>query len=251
MNEPTPRWRHLSPSGRARKAENAARTAERAERIAHAQSALAARMAASLRVRSPPKRAASATRPSKFRNFVRRAVVHEGVKKYTTKPSALRTLPYTYKTMINHMKKHRIDIPTVLYRGVPLSTTFMPNKGNYNSNGRFLSFAKQLRTARFFAGKGGTIYVLPPGKYPAFNVNAHVRKTYPYKVNPMNFGKKVVNQYAHLNANTQNYIGYGRTEDEVFFVPGKWRVGNVRPNLKNNTNNTKVFKNIKWLYPTR
>lgn len=172
--------------------------------------------------------------PTTLKNVVNRAVIHNAIMTYVVNPSKLKdpNYKYRYKLLVKYMKNNPINIPISLYRGVPKLAKYMPNKGNYNSNGRFLSFAKQPNTAKFFAGKGGTVYVLPPGKYQAFNVNANVKKRYP------GITFKNLDKYPKL---VRNYILAARTEDEIIFAPGIFTVGNVRTN-SNNKNRT--YKNI-------
>lgn len=172
--------------------------------------------------------------PTKLKKFVNRAIVQNAIMTYVTNPSKLKdpNYRYRYKALVNYMKNNPINIPTPLYRGVPRLARYMPARGNYNSNGRFLSFAKRLNTAKFFARRGGTVYVLPPGKYPAFNINANVKKRYPNVRTLRN-----ANKYPKL---VRNYIGYAKAEDEIVFAPGIFTVGNIR----NNNNKNRVYKNI-------
>jgi hypothetical protein len=178
-----------------------------------------------------------ARQTSKFKSAVNRAVVHSAITTYVTNPSKLRTpeFKHRYQKIVRYLHNNPINIPVPLYRGVPKVSRFMPPKGNYNSGGRFLSFAKKLNTAKFFARRGGTVYVLPPGRYAAFNINANVKKRYPH-----------VHIHRNLKTfpeNIRKYIGYAKIEDEVFFAPGIFRVGNVR----NNVNKSVIYKNISKL----
>jgi hypothetical protein len=184
--------------------------------------------------KKPAKPRTPAKSPTKLKKFVNRAIVQNAIMTYVTNPAKLKdpNFKYRYKALVNYMKNNPINIPNPLYRGVPKTARYMPAKGYYNSEGRFLSFAKRPNTAKFFAGPGGTVFVLPPGKYPAFNINANVKKRYP-------------NVKTHRNANkypklVRNYIGYARAEDEIMFAPGVFRVGNVR----NSNNKTRIYKNI-------
>jgi len=171
---------------------------------------------------------------SKIKNAVGRAVVHNALMTYVTAPSKLKSgdYSYRYKQLVKYLRNNPINIPVPLYRGVPKSTRYMPNKGYYNSGGRLISFAKNINTAKFFAHKTGTIYVLPPGKYPAFNINANVKRRYPNVSRLSN-----ANKYNKL---VQNYIGYAKAEDEILLAPGVYTVGNRR----NSTNGNRIYKHI-------
>jgi len=177
-----------------------------------------------------PKSPAGPQKSSKFKNAVNRAVVYNALMTYVTKPSLLKqaNYQYRYKKLVKYLKNNPITITKPLYRGVPKSTRYMPNKGYYNSGNRLMSFAKNIKTARFFARKEGTIYVLPPGKYPAFNINANVKRRYPTN-------KK------YNNALVRNYIGYAKAEDEVLVAPGVFKVGNSR------TVNNRTYKNLHFI----
>jgi hypothetical protein len=172
--------------------------------------------------------------PMKLKKVVNRAVVQNAIMTYVTNPSKLKdpNYKYRYKVLVNYMKNNPITISTPLYRGVSRLNRYMPSKGNYNSGGRFLSFAKRPNTAKFFARRGGTMYVLPPGRYPAFNINANVKQRYPNVRTLRN-----ANKYPKL---VRNYIGYAKAEDEIVFAPGVFTVGNVR----NSNNRNRVYKNI-------
>lgn len=186
------------------------------------------KLRASVRPQTPAKS------PIKLKKVVNRAVVQNAIMTYVTNPAKLKdpNYKYRYKVLVNYMRNNPINIPMPLYRGVPKLARYMPNKGNYNSGGRFLSFAKKPNTAKFFARRGGTVYVLPPGKYPAFNINANVKRRYP-NVRTL----KNANKYPKL---VQNYIGYAKAEDEIVFAPGIFTVGNVR----NSNNKNRTYKNI-------
>jgi hypothetical protein len=181
-----------------------------------------------LRPRTPAKS------PLKLKKVVNRAVVQNAIMTYVTNPAKLKdpNYKYRYKVLVNYMKNNPINIDMPLYRGISKLAKFMPGKGNYNSHGRFLSFAKRPNTAKFFARRGGTVYVLPPGKYPAFNINANVKQRYP-NVRTL----KNMNKYPKI---VRNYIGYAKAEDEIVFAPGIFTVGNVR----NNNNKNRIYKNI-------
>lgn len=183
-----------------------------------------------MKLRAPP----ATKSPTKIKKFVNRALVQNAIMTYVTNPSKLKEpeYKYRYRVLVNYMKNNPINIPVPLYRGVSKLARYMPTKGNYNSNGRFLSFAKKPNTAKFFARRGGTIYVLPPGKYPAFNINANVKKRYPNVRTLRN-----ANKYPKL---VRNYIGYAKSEDEIVFAPGIFTIGNVR----NSNNKNRVYKNI-------
>ena len=189
-----------------------------------------------LRTPTKPKNKSPAN-SSKLKNAVKRAVVHNAVMTYVTNPSKLKNANYKYRyqQLIKSLHNSPINVREPLYRGVPKLARFMPAKGPYNSGGRLLSFAKKLNTAKFFARRGGTVYVLPPGKYPAFNINANVKKRYPNVIKLRN-----ANKYPKL---VRNYIGYARAEDEVLFAPGIFTVGNVRNNINKNN---KIYKNIRF-----
>lgn len=172
----------------------------------------------------------------KFKNAVTQAVFHNALMTYVTHPSKLKgnNYKYRYQTLVKYMKNNPINIRQPLYRGVPRISKYMPNKGNYNTGGRLVSFAKNLNTAKFFAKPGGTIYVLPPGRYPAFNISNNVNKRYP--------NVRMSRNALKYPKNVQRYIGFAKTEDEVLLAPGVFSVGNVR----NNNNKSKVYKNITY-----
>jgi hypothetical protein len=133
------------------------------------------------------------------------------------------------------MRNNPINIHVPLYRGVSQRGKYMPNKGNYNSN-RIVSFSKNLNMAKSFAMNGGTVYILPPGRYTAFNVNANVKNRHP---NWLNFTRKITN----MTKRFKNYIGHARSQGEVIFAPGIFTVGNVRKNMPNNGK----YKNITYV----
>lgn len=172
--------------------------------------------------------------PLKLKKVVNRAIVQNAIMTYVTNPSKLKdpNYKYRYEALVKYMRNNPITISTPLYRGVSKLARYMPSMGNYNSGGRFLSFAKHPNTAKFFARRGGTVFVLPPGRYPAFNINANVKQRYPGVRTLRN-----ANKYPKL---VQNYIGYAKAEDEIIFSPGVFTVGSVR----NSNNKNRVYKNI-------
>ena len=188
-------------------------------------------------------------KPSKFRNAVNRAIVNHAIKMYASKmkskfyPSRL-----LQKSLIEYMKKNPIIINQPLYRGVKKNASYMPPTGGvYNSVKRFSSFAKtKLKAAAF----GGNVYVLPPGTYPAINIHAYAKK-FPVVQLPLSAGPSRSNnnklRYPYANKETLNFLGYGTTEHEVLFPPGKWQIGNRRPNLNQGVI---TVRNIKFIGPT-
>ena len=189
------------------------------------------------------------SKPSKFRNAVNRAVVNHAIKMYVSKmKSKFYPSQFLQKTLIEYMKKNPITINQPLYRGVEKNAVHMPATGGvYNSVKRFSSFAKTKLKASAF---GPNVYVIPPGKYPAINIHAYAKK-FPEAPLFMFMGPSTNNinklRYPYANNETLNFLGYGTTEHEVLFPPGKWQVGNRRPNLNQGAI---TVRNIKFLGPT-
>ena len=189
------------------------------------------------------------SKPSKFRNAVNRAVVNHAIKMYVSKmKSKFYPSQFLQKSLIEYMKKNPVTINHPLYRGVSKNAAHMPPTGGvYNSVKRFSSFAKtKLRAAGF----GGNVYVLPPGTYPAINIHAYAKR-FPVARRSIFAGPSNSNTnkaiYPYANKETLNFLGYGTTEHEVLFPPGKWRVGNRRPNLNEGAI---TVRNIKFIGPT-
>ena len=188
------------------------------------------------------------SKPSKFRNAVNRAVVNHAIKMYVSKMrSKFYPSQFLQKALIEYMKKNPITINQPLYRGVEKNAAHMPATGGvYNSVKRFSSFAKTKLKAGAF---GSNVYVIPPGRYPAINIHAYAKKFPEAAV--FIFGPSTNNtnklRYPYANKETLNFLGYGRTEHEVLFPPGKWQVGNRRPNLNQGAI---TVRNIKFLGPT-
>jgi hypothetical protein len=188
--------------------------------------------------------------PSKFRNAVNRAIVNHAIKMYVSKmKSKFYPSQFLQKSLIEYMKKNPITINQPLYRGVTKNAAHMPPTGGvYNSVKRFSSFSKtKLKAAAF----GGNVYMLPPGTYPAINIHAYAKKFPVAQVPIFMFGHSTNNtnkiKYPYANKETLNFLGYGTTEHEVLFPPGKWQVGNRRPNLNHGVI---TVRNIKFLGPT-
>jgi hypothetical protein len=209
--------------------------------------AFLARYKASLARHPPPP-----PKPSKWRG-VRKALMIEAMKSYVKEPANIVKQPYLAKLLRQRMKEFPIVTTFPLYRGVGkgYNKSVWPNKGNYVTN-KFKSFSKNIKVANKFAGANGIIYVLPPGKYPAINLNNYVRRRYPFNNDPGLFRKgailepwaaRVNRLYPHFNNNLKNFIRSARGEQEVLFHPGTWEIGNRRNNIR--APRGQVVKNIK------
>jgi hypothetical protein len=201
--------------------------------------AFLARYKASLARHLPPP-----PRPSKWPG-VKKALMIEGMKKYTAEPNNILKYPYLAKLLKNRMKEFPITTNAPLYRGVGAghNKTILPNKGVYATN-KFRSFSKNIRVASKFAGPHGTILVLAPGTYPAININNYAKTRFPVNrqlFEPMNTATR--KKFPNFPQNLINFISTAYSEKEVLFHPATWEIGNRRNNIV--APKGQVVKNIK------
>lgn len=260
----TPRARHLNALAAA-----ATMSRNRNANKQRGNAALLARYQASLqRHRPPPATPKTLPKNSKWRQ-VRKALMIEGMKKYVKAAQGMKNYPFLSKLLKQRMNTQPIKINVPLYSGVYRGARVRnkwPNKGQFNYP-YFRSFTKKILTAKEFAynnGPGGVIYVIPPGTYPAININNYVKRRFPlippnkskgiFGIPFLETEKQAVNKaHPNLPKNLKNFLAKAHYEGEVLFAPGTWNVGNNRPNLKAqfkvhpNIN----FKNIRFVKSRR
>jgi len=215
----------------------------RANNIKKGNNVFLARYKASLARHPPPP-----PKPSKWKN-VKKALMIEGMKRYTAEPNNILKQPYLAKLLRQRMKNLPITTTVPLYRGVGLghNKSVWPNKGSYVTN-RFRSFSKSIKVANMFAGPRGTIYVIAPGTYPAINIANYVERRYPYTKRKFlnhtyNLEKVLNKEHPNFSKNLKNFIVTASKENEVLFHPGTWEIGNRRNNITGP--HGQVVKNIK------